>query len=220
MKSKISPSIMCGDWLDFKSTIKDFEDYAVDAIHIDIMDGEFVPNFTLGPDFINKVHQKTNLPLDIHLMVVRPEIKANYFQLNKNDILSFHIEMSPNPISLINQIKEKGCKVGIVISPDSDITSLYPYLTMIDMVTIMTVYPGFAGQPLVPFTLDKIKDLREYCIQNDINLDIEVDGNVSFENARIMKEKGANVFVAGSSSLFDSHHSFKENIELFRKIID
>lgn len=220
MKILLSPSIMCGDWLNFAHTIKEFEENNIDLIHIDIMDGEFVPNYTLGTDFIRNVHKTTKIPLDIHLMVMHPELKVDYFQVNTQDILSFHIEMTKNPQALIKKIKDKGCRVGIAISPDTRIESLYPHLKEIDLVTIMCVYPGFAGQPLLPFTLDKVKQLRDYCDHENIPMNIEVDGNVSFENAYKMKEMGANVFVAGSSSLFQKDHDFKYNTDKFKNIIN
>lgn len=220
MKQYISPSIMCADWMNFGSTIRDFEANQIDYIHMDIMDGEFVPNYTLGTDLVKQLHKHTEIPLDIHLMCVHPEIKIHYFEVKKQDILTFHIEAAKQVQTCIDSIHSLGCKAGIAISPDTRIEAVFPYVKDIEMVTIMSVYPGFAGQKLLMFTLDKVKKLREYCDEQHIDIMIEVDGNVSFEHASTMHDMGANVYVAGSSSVFAKGTSIKENINHLRSIIE
>lgn len=220
MKKYICPSIMCGNWMHFGETIRQFEDNQIDYIHIDIMDGEFVPNYTLGTDMVRMLHQTTQIPLDIHLMVVHPELKVDYFQVDEDDVITFHIEASRNPQAVIDKIKSKGCKAGIALSPDTNIQAVLPFLEQLDMITIMTVYPGFAGQQLIPYTLDKIAALRKAVDALNKPFLLEVDGNVSFENAKVMNEMGANAFVAGSSSLFRKDHSFDDNVKHFREIIE
>lgn len=220
MKKYICPSIMCGNWLHFDETIRQFEDNNIDYIHIDIMDGEFVPNYTLGTDMVRMLHKTTQIPLDIHLMVVHPELKVDYFQVDEDDIITFHIEATRSPQAAIDKIKSKGCKVGIALSPDTNIQAVLPYLDQLDMITIMTVYPGFAGQPLIHYTLDKIVSLRKAVDALHKPFLLEVDGNVSFDNAVMMNKMGANAFVAGSSSLFRKDHSFEENVKHFRSIIE
>ena len=220
MDKKISPSIMCVDFFALEKTIRDFEENNIDLIHIDIMDGKFVSNYTLGTDFVKAIKKSTNIPLDIHLMIEDPENKINWFEFGEGDYVSVHYESTRHLNKALNMIREKGGKAMVAINPATPLSALDSVLDDIDAVLVMTVNPGFAGQKLVKSTLKKIKKLREYLDKEGYsNIEIEVDGNVSFENAVLMNESGANIFVAGTSSIFSKNGDLSENTKHLRDIL-
>ncbi|MBO5008608.1 MAG: ribulose-phosphate 3-epimerase [Clostridia bacterium] len=220
MKNKLSPSIMCADFFELKDTLHLFKKAEIEYLHIDIMDGCFVPNYTLGTDFVKFLKGNTDIPLDIHFMIENPENKIGWFDFGENDYVSVHVETTKHLQKLLLQIRERGAKPMVAINPATPICTVENVLENIDAVLVMTVNPGFAGQKLVPSTLKKITDLRNFLDNSGFgNIEIEVDGNVSFENAKIMKEAGANIFVGGTSSIFNKEHSITDNIELLRKMI-
>ena len=220
MDKKISPSIMCVDFFELDRCIKDFEKNDIDLIHVDIMDGSFVPNFTLGTDFVRILKNKTNITLDIHFMIHNPENKIGWLEFGKGDYVSVHYESTPHLHKTISAIKNRGAKAMVAINPATPINVLEGILDDIDAVLVMTVNPGFAGQKLVKSTLKKIKNLRKYLDENGYeHIDIEVDGNVSFENARLMNDAGANIFVAGTSSIFSKDFTLATGIEKFKNTI-
>lgn len=221
MNKKISPSIMCASFFELDPCIEEFEKNGVDLIHIDIMDGSFVPNYTLGTDFVKEIKHKTEIPLDIHLMINDPESKLDWFAFGEGDYVAVHYESSRHLHRAIAAIKARGAKVMVAINPATAPNVLESVLDEIDAILIMTVNPGFAGQKLVKSTLKKIRGLRDYLDRNGYaDIEIEVDGNVSFENARLMSEAGANIFVAGTSSVFSKDAPVAENIAKLRKIIE
>lgn len=220
MTKKISPSIMCADFFMLDECIKNFEENSIDLIHVDIMDGEFVPNFTLGTDFIKALKEKTDIPLDIHLMINNPESKLDMFSFGKSDYVSVHYEATKHLHKAVSQIKSRGAKAVAALNPGTPVCVLGSILDDIDAVLLMTVDPGFAGQKMVSSAPEKIKRLREYL--NDAgyeNIEIEVDGNVSFENAAFMKNAGADIFASGTSGVFSNKASFSENTKRLRKIL-
>ncbi len=220
MNKKISPSIMCVDFFELDKCIKEFEKHDIDLIHIDIMDGSFVPNFTLGTDFIKALRRKTSIPFDIHLMINNPENKLDWFEFGEGDYVAIHYESTPHLHKAVSAIKNKGAKAMVAINPGTPICVLESILDDIDAVLVMTVNPGFAGQKLIKSTLKKITALREYLDKNGYgHIEIEVDGNVSFENAKLMNEAGANIFVAGTSSIFSKDGNISENTEMLRSIV-
>ena len=220
MIKKISPSIMCADFLKLEKYIANFEKCNVDLIHVDIMDGNFVPNFTLGTDFVKKLKSITKIPMDIHLMIEKPETKIDWFDFGEGNYVSVHYEATRHLNKTITMIKNKGAKAMVALNPATPINVLESILDDIDAVLIMTVNPGFAGQKLVESTLKKIKNLRNFLDKEGYeNIEIEVDGNVSFENAKLMNEAGANIFVCGTSSIFSQTGSIIENINSFRSIL-
>lgn len=220
MKSKISPSMMCANWIDLGSDIRIMEKCGIEYLHIDIMDGCFVQNYTLGTDYIKALHCATDIPLDIHLMIDRPENKLEWFECRPNDYISVHYEATPHVQRALQKIRDMGAKTMIALNPATPICVLEDVINDVDGVLLMTVNPGFAGQKLIPQTLYKIRRLRNMLDDTGYdNVEIEVDGNVSFENAVKMKEAGANIFVGGSSSVFDKHNSIEYNIGRMRHCI-
>ncbi len=200
MAGKIAASLMCVDFSDIKGSIKKLEQANIDYLHIDIMDGRFVPNFTLGPDFVRSIRKMTDIPCDIHLMVCEPERHIAIFKPREGDIISVHAEATVHLQRTLQSINETGATSAVALNPATPVDSLRYVLDDIGVVLVMTVNPGFAGQKLVPATLEKIADVRRLLEDSDIR--IMVDGNVSLENARKMRAAGADIFVAGTSSLF------------------
>ena len=219
MIKQIAPSMMCCDFLNLKSQLEIFEKTKIEYLHIDVMDGSFVPNYTLGTDFVKKLHKSTNIPLDLHLIIDRPEDKIEWFELNENDIVSVHFESTNHLQRTLQRIKNKGAKAMVAINPATPVCMLEEVLDDIYGVLIMTVNPGYAGQKLIPSALEKIAKTRKFLDEHGkTDILIEVDGNVSYENAKLMSEKGANIFVAGTSAIFcDS--KLENNIDKFRKYI-
>ena len=221
MDKKISPSIMCVDFFKLKETITEFQKLGVEYLHIDIMDGHFVSNYTLGTDFVKKLKAETKIPLDIHLMVEKPENILDWFSFGEGDWVSVHLESTCHLQKALAMIRARGAKPMVAINPATPICSIENVLEEIDGVLVMTVNPGFAGQKLVASTLKKIEKLRKYLDENGYeNIEIEVDGNVSFKNADLMSRAGANIFVCGSSSVFSKEAAIPENIAKFRSIVN
>ena len=216
----ISPSMMCADIGRIGETLDTFKKEGIELLHIDVMDGEFVPNFQLGTAFIEQVRKMSDIPLDIHLMINRPEDKLDWFGVREGEWVSVHYESTNHVQRALARIKAKGAKAMLALNPATPLCVLEDVLDDLDAVLIMTVNPGFAGQALIPATLDKIKRLRgmlDDCGRSDIL--IEVDGNVSFENGKRMSEAGANIFVAGSSSVFHKDMTLAEGIRRLRESV-
>lgn len=215
----LSASLMCADMLNLGEQLKLLEDAHIEYIHCDIMDGHFVPNLMLGTDLVNRTHDFTSLPYDIHLMTENPEKFIPLFNLREGDVVSIHWETTPHVQRAIQMVKSTGASAAVALNPSTPIECLRDLLYDIDMVLIMTVNPGFAGQKLIPQTIDKIKRLRKYLDDADYpDIEIEVDGNCSFENVPVMYEAGARVFVVGSSSVFNHSVTIAEGINRLRDL--
>lgn len=197
-----APSLMCANFLHLREDLDALRDGGASWWHIDIMDGHFVPNLTLGPDFCRAVASHGSLPLDIHLMVQPVEEHLDRFLPFTGSRISFHPEAAKDPIDVIRRIRAAGCHPGIAISPEISVASLAEPIAAADYVCVMTVRPGFAGQKLIPACLPKITEVRDFLTARGLDLDIEVDGNVSWENIPLMVAAGGNLLVTGTSSVF------------------
>lgn len=218
-KVSLSPSMMCADLFQLVQTIKLFEKQHIPYLHIDVMDGSFVPNLMLGTEFVRQLRRFTSIPLDIHLMIDDPGEKLEWFEPQKGDYISIHAETTRHLQRVLAKIRALGAKPMAAINPASPLAAIEEVLCDVDAVLIMTVNPGYAGQKLVPQTLEKIQRLREMLDKRGLKeVEIEVDGNVTLENARKMRTAGANIFVAGTSLLFRPGR-MEDHITLFQREI-
>ena len=218
MSGIISASMMCSDLINLKETIKIFEEEKIEYLHIDVMDGEFVPNFGLGVDYIHGLRDLTDIPLDLHLMIRNPEYKLQWIGIQNTDIVSIHYESTYQVQRALDWLLPFGCKRFLAINPATPIYVLEEVLDYIDGINLLMVNPGFAGQKIVPSTINKAERLIAYLKANNKNkIAVEVDGNISFENANILRKMGADIFVAGSSSIFSNKIiCYKNNIKKLR----
>lgn len=197
----LSPSILASDMLNLGNEIKKIEASGAKYVHIDVMDGSFVPNISFGMPIISAVRKSTNLTLDVHAMIVNPEKYVDEFIKCGADIITFHIEAVTDQVAneIISKIKNQGKKVGISIKPKTPASAIFPYVNMIDMVLVMTVEPGFGGQKFMEETMPKIRDIKEYAQTVGKDLDIEVDGGINDMTISIAAKAGANIFVLGTA---------------------
>ena len=217
MNGNISPSMMCADITKLSGTLNTFEKCMIEYLHIDVMDGCFVPNLQLGVDYIKQLRRLSKIPLDIHLMITKPEDKLDWFDIHEGEYVSIHYESTNHVQRVLAGIKQKGARAMVALNPATPLIVLEDCLPDIDAVLLMTVNPGYAGQQLVRQSLEKITRLRKWLDDSGFaNIEIEVDGNVSFENAKKMRDAGANIFVAGSSSVFNKEMTLEAAIKKLR----
>lgn len=195
---KIAPSILSADFSNLQRDIELVEKGGADYIHVDVMDGQFVPNITFGPNIVQAIRPITKLPLDVHLMIVDPEKYIPAFAKAGADIITVHVEATPHIHRVLQMMKDLGVKSGVVINPGTPITMIKHVLPIADQVLVMTVNPGFGGQSFIEETVEKIAELSELREQNNWHYSIEVDGGIVPETAQICQKAGADVFVAGS----------------------
>ena len=212
-KIQISPSILSADFSQLGKEIKKLEDGGADLIHVDVMDGHFVPNLTIGPPVIKALRNYTKLPFDVHLMISPVHKYIKNFAEAGSDIITIHPEATENLNESISLIKKLNKKVGVSLNPDTDISVIGTELKNIDLVLIMSVFPGFGGQKFIPETIKKIKDLKEIKDKNNYNFDIEVDGGINFLNSKDVINAGANILVSGTTIFKENNGDIKKNIK-------
>ena len=199
MESLLAPSVLSADFIKLSEEIKTAETAGADMLHLDVMDGHFVPNITFGPKMVNDINNITDLPLDVHLMISQPEKYVADFAKSGADWISVHFEASKHLNRLVNQIKELGCKAGVVINPATSVDVLDEILPYADYILIMSVNPGFGGQKFIPTSTAKAKKLKSKIDAAGLSTIIEMDGGISLDNMQKLKDTGVNVFVCGNS---------------------
>ena len=217
-KIQISPSILSADFSQLGNEIKRLEEGGADMIHVDVMDGHFVPNLTIGPPVIKALKNYSTLPFDVHLMISPVHKYIKDYADAGADIITIHPEATDNLEESINLIKKLNKKIGLSLNPDTPIDIIKKFLSSIDLVLIMSVYPGFGGQKFIPKVIDKIKELKNIKEKQNIKFDIEVDGGIDFDNSKLVVEAGANILVSGTTIFKNNDGNIKKNIETLKSI--
>jgi len=215
-KIQISPSILSADFSQLGNEVKRLEDGGADMIHVDVMDGHFVPNLTIGPPVIKALKKNCSLKFDVHLMISPVHKYIETYADAGADIITIHPEATDNLNESILKIKSLNKKVGVSLNPDSKIDLIKDLLDKIDLILIMSVNPGFGGQKFIPEVLDKIKKLKEIQKKESLDFDIEIDGGINFDNCRIAIEAGANILVSGTTVFKSNNGDIKKNINLLK----
>ena len=213
---KISPSILSCNFSKLGEEIESLEKAGADLIHIDVMDGHFVPNITIGPEVIKKIRSLTKVPFDVHLMISPVDNFIEDFANAGSDIITIHPEATKNLKKSIELIKKFDKKVGISLNPNSEISLVEPYLNDIDLILVMSVNPGFAGQKFKPEVLKKLEKIKKIIVSKNLKIDLEIDGGINFQNSMDAKNAGANILVSGSTIFNENNGDLKKNIDLLR----
>jgi len=215
-KIQISPSILSADFSQLGNEIKRLEEGGADLIHVDVMDGHFVPNLTIGPPVIKALKKNCSIKFDVHLMISPVHKYIDVYADAGADIITIHPEATDDLSSSIKKIKDLGKKVGVSLNPETKVSVIKDHLDQIDLVLIMSVNPGFGGQKFMPEVLDKIKELKNIQKEQNIDFDIEIDGGINFENSKIAIEAGANILVSGTTIFKSNNGDIKKNIDLLK----
>ena len=217
-KIQISPSILSADFSQLGNEIKKLEEGGADMIHVDVMDGHFVPNLTIGPPVIKRLRNCTKLPFDVHLMISPVHKYIEEYSKAGADIITIHPEATDNLNESINLIRNLNKKIGVSLNPDTKLSVIENILDQIDLVLIMSVYPGFGGQKFMPEVIEKIKNLKKIKEEKKLNFDIEVDGGINFKNSKIVIEAGANILVSGTTIFKENNGNVKKNIDSLKLV--
>ncbi|MDC0509988.1 ribulose-phosphate 3-epimerase [Candidatus Pelagibacter sp.] len=215
-KIQISPSILSADFSQLGNEIKRLEEGGADMIHVDVMDGHFVPNLTIGPPVIKALRKQCSIKFDVHLMISPVHKYIEAYADAGADIITIHPEATENLEESISKIKSLNKKVGVSLNPESKLDLITNYLEKIDLVLIMSVNPGFGGQKFMPEVLDKVKQLKEIKSKRNMNFDIEIDGGINFDNCQLAIEAGANILVSGTTVFKSNNGDIKKNINLLK----
>ena len=215
-KIQISPSILSADFSQLGNEIKKLEQGGADLIHVDVMDGHFVPNLTIGPPVIKNLRKYTKLPFDVHLMISPVHKYIENYAVAGADIITIHPEATKNLKESISLIKKFGKKVGVSLNPKTEIKTLIDEINNIDLVLVMSVNPGFGGQKFMPEVLDKIKELKRIQKEKNLDFDIEIDGGINFDNSKSAIQAGVNILVSGTTIFKSNNGDIKKNIELLK----
>ena len=217
-KIKISPSILSADFSQLGNEINRLNQAGADMVHVDVMDGHFVPNLTIGPPVIKALKKNSSIPFDVHLMISPVHKYIEAYADAGADIITIHPEATDDLQISINKIRELKKKVGISLNPKTEVSVIEKFLNQIDLILVMSVNPGFGGQKFMPEVLTKIKKLVNIREKKKINFDIEIDGGINFENAKLAIEAGANILVSGTTIFKSNDGNIKKNIELLRSV--
>ena len=217
-KIQISPSILSADFNQLGKEIKRLEEGGADLIHVDVMDGHFVPNLTIGPPVIKALKKNCSIQFDVHLMISPVHKYIEAYADAGADIITIHPEATKDLSASISKIKELKKKVGVSLNPETKVNVIKDYLNQIDLVLIMSVNPGFGGQKFMPEVLDKIRELKNIQKDQNIDFDIEIDGGINFENSKIAIEAGANILVSGTTIFKSNNGDIKKNIDLLKSL--
>ena len=216
MSVKVSPSILASNFSSLGEEVQSITKAGADYIHVDVMDGHFVPNLTIGPDVVKSIRDKSDIPFDVHLMIdpVQPYIEG--FVNAGADIISIHPEANDDTDACIKKIKSHNVKVGLAINPDTSWEVVKPYMDVLDLILVMSVHPGFGGQKFIASALDKLKTLRKEIDQSGRDIELEIDGGINFENIQSVIDAGANVIVAGTTTFKGGQSEYANNIKKLR----
>ena len=217
-KIQISPSILSANFSKLGDEIKRLEDAGADMVHVDVMDGHFVPNLTIGPPVIKALKKNSSIPFDVHLMISPVHKYIEAYADAGADIITIHPEATENLQNSIDKIKEFKKKVGVSLNPETKIDLIRKFLDQIDLILIMSVNPGFGGQKFMPEVLNKVKELVDIRKEKNLNFDIEIDGGINFENSKLAIEAGVNILVSGTTIFKSNDGDIKKNIDLLRSL--
>lgn len=209
-------SMMCADLMNIEREVEKLKVCGVDYLHLDMMDGSFVPNLTFGPDFVKQLRGITDIPFDIHLLMNHPRVIVRSIDICNEDIVTIHSECKESIMENVAFIKQRGARFGLALNPDTSIEEVRKYLPYVDVILLMLIVPGFAGSMMIHGMMEKVGRTRNYLDENGYdNIEISVDGSVSPDRAKYMKEQGATIFVGGTTGIFRKGHSLLETIPVF-----